>query len=677
MASFVEARVIYKVATEAEWDAIVLEELIKGEFYVYHAPGDPNTVINIKIGDGVRQPKDLPYMWDVSIRVPFFGAATPSSTPTPSSGSGFWVAAQAGTYTNYGGVVLPSNSIGIITRIGSSYAITATSFDLANYVPLSQRNIANGYAGLDSDADILSSALPILQPSENIFNPIDPLILEDRLLANGGGTTTSTGYITTGYMRVAPGQAYAPFYGTIPGALAGVRYYFYTGTSQGTAIGSAYSTAGSDGFTTAAPSNANYLKMSLPITNRDRNLYTVATSLPSEQKPFGDYLINKDGTPLIPTVQGLNVLKTASGKALIAASIQGQEDIIAPLATTFLNQTANLYSPVAIPSSGITIVKQAYITTAGVYMSSGSPTQQVYRFPVKGGAKYSFYNSVNMTRQTVPLNVSTATGGTINVTAASWSADGYYTAPANATFIRVTTPIDAIYYTVVEGENPPAVFTQYGFTFGSEILIDGASSRPFSTKRWGRLGDSITVQSLYRDAVVAATGLVPAFVDGQNGQVIAQMGTSLTSANISDLDIITVLAGTNDYGHGAATLGDINSPAGVGTIYGSIKLVNQRILALKPNVRIVWFTPFNRGTYSGEPNGYVPNSNGLTIKNIADAMLDCNRWFGIPTYDLLSNSGINSYNLTTHCPDNLHPNQYGGERIGKIMGNFINTLAAF
>src|SRR5690606_5720536 len=154
---FFDARVVYKVATEAEWNNIVLDTLIEGEFYFYVAEGDPNTVINIKVGDGIRQPKDLPYMWDASIRVPFFGSATPYSTPTPASGDGFWIVSAAGTYTNYGGVVLPANSLGVITRLGTNYSILVVGIDLSGYL-----TIQNGLAKTDLSKE---------PGSENEFNP--------------------------------------------------------------------------------------------------------------------------------------------------------------------------------------------------------------------------------------------------------------------------------------------------------------------------------------------------------------------------------------------------------------------------------------------------------------------------------------------------------------------------
>src|SRR5690606_7358542 len=170
---FFDARVVYKVATEAEWNNIVLDTLIKGEFYFYVVEGDPNTVINIKVGDGVRQPKDLPFFWDASIRVPFFGTATPSSTPSPATGSGFWIATEAGTYTNYGGVVLPANSLGIITRIGTSYSIVTVSFDFSDFLKLTD------------SPQLFDSSVEKVPYSESIDLSEDVIILGAYLDTNG------------------------------------------------------------------------------------------------------------------------------------------------------------------------------------------------------------------------------------------------------------------------------------------------------------------------------------------------------------------------------------------------------------------------------------------------------------------------------------------------------------
>lgn len=61
-------------------------------------------------------------------------AITPTSTPT-GTGVASWLIAESGTYTNFGGVILPVNHIGFIIRSASNvYSITSTELDLSGYV---------------------------------------------------------------------------------------------------------------------------------------------------------------------------------------------------------------------------------------------------------------------------------------------------------------------------------------------------------------------------------------------------------------------------------------------------------------------------------------------------------------------------------------------------------------
>jgi hypothetical protein len=60
-------------------------------------------------------------------------AITPTSTPT-GTGVASWLVAESGTYTNFGGVILPVNHIGFIIRSASNvYSITSTELDLTEY----------------------------------------------------------------------------------------------------------------------------------------------------------------------------------------------------------------------------------------------------------------------------------------------------------------------------------------------------------------------------------------------------------------------------------------------------------------------------------------------------------------------------------------------------------------
>jgi uncharacterized protein YejL (UPF0352 family) len=58
---------------------------------------------------------------------------TPSTTPS-GTGVASWLVAESGTYTNFGGVILPVNHIGFIIRSASNvYSITSMELDLTGY----------------------------------------------------------------------------------------------------------------------------------------------------------------------------------------------------------------------------------------------------------------------------------------------------------------------------------------------------------------------------------------------------------------------------------------------------------------------------------------------------------------------------------------------------------------
>lgn len=64
-------------------------------------------------------------------------AITPTSTPT-GTGVASWLVAESGTYTNFGGVILPVNHIGFIIRsVSNVYSITSMELDLSLYAKLS------------------------------------------------------------------------------------------------------------------------------------------------------------------------------------------------------------------------------------------------------------------------------------------------------------------------------------------------------------------------------------------------------------------------------------------------------------------------------------------------------------------------------------------------------------
>ncbi len=118
-----------------------------------------------------------------------------------------------------------------------------------------------------------------------------------------------------------------------------------------------------------------------------------------------------------------------------------------------------------------------------------------------------------------------------------------------------------------------------------------------------------------------------------------------------DVDAIVVFGGTNDFGHGDAKFGDIDS-TDIYTFYGAL---NNLILSLKedyPNSKIIFMTPLRRATEN------VKNCNGKILADYVDAIIEVSNKYNLPVIDLFR-SNILDPNDPTVVPDGLHPNNKG------------------
>ena len=109
-----------------------------------------------------------------------------------------------------------------------------------------------------------------------------------------------------------------------------------------------------------------------------------------------------------------------------------------------------------------------------------------------------------------------------------------------------------------------------------------------------------------------------------------------------------------------------------------MRLIIERILELKPNCRLVIFSPFYRtkGTITGLgwKDDLIVNSDGKTIYDYADAIVSVGREYNLPSYNTCRECSINSQTLTTFTYDNLHINEKGGKLIGDYVGRRIRNI---
>lgn len=617
--------------------------------------------------------------------------------PTP-TGTNSYTLVGAGTYTRSGQAnVVTTEAINILSWNGTLWALTTgivIDLSKAGISPWTAKAYDTGsnvnYLGKDWISTALTTGADVpgtsllwsnrLYAYTGLDTAITPNLYNSKVAVMGalgsqGQNVTSTTGTRSEYFPVVPGTVLKVLdsdYAVPVAATYNLHYY----TSARLWISGGTIPLGVANEFNTVPANAAFARWftnSLPATNV-KVMIVPTTITPDGFIPAGyNFDPNNLSTPFSLSKELIDAPIRRSGLA-IADALNRQSRVVGPQSMDWLIPSINLYDP-----NDPTIVKGAYISGAGAYVATGSPTQQVAFIPVKRNTTYSFFSLTTLTRVTPPISILNYTGAATNVQSTEYSATGYYTTTDRAQTLRITTPLDAIYYMVVEGTAAPSSFVKFGYSFGEKIDGAGASSVPWNGKVTSFFGDSFTVQGLFIPTFLGKTGMSKAIQDGQNGGAFKAFAKSSTlAADIASSDVAVVMGGTNNYGvAGGGTVGTVNSPMDDTTVHGQIKGIVDRLKTAKPGIQIMFFTCVNRGVYSGSGNGYTPNSDGLTIKIVAEATIDECRNLGIPCYDLLSNSGFNNYTLSLYTSDNLHPNNAGGAMLGKLMGNFANTLVPF
>lgn len=137
----------------------------------------------------------------------------------------------------------------------------------------------------------------------------------------------------------------------------------------------------------------------------------------------------------------------------------------------------------------------------------------------------------------------------------------------------------------------------------------------------------------------------------------------------SDADVVVVLGGTNDYGHGDAEIGDFNSKSEY-TFYGAMHILCNKLIHKYPAAEIVFATPLHRCDEDGFP-GKMP------LKKYVDIIKEVAGFYGLPVLDLFKTSGIQpkvDIIKEKYMPDGLHPSDVGAERIAERIYGFLKSL---
>lgn len=207
----------------------------------------------------------------------------------------------------------------------------------------------------------------------------------------------------------------------------------------------------------------------------------------------------------------------------------------------------------------------------------------------------------------------------------------------------------------------------------NKIITSGLKGKKYSS-----MGDSITygfVDKPYGQIVSEEMGLVYNNMGVSGSHMVYENDEQIISifanrANIpTDVDIISVMGGTNDYGHNKM-IGDGESKSFY-DLYGAIKVFIEWVQENRPKAKLFFITPLCReGMYDENELGYQLQDYVNVIKDVCEN-------YSVPVLDLYSAGTINP-NIPAHkslyANDGLHINQLGHEVVAKKVVEFMRGL---
>ena len=148
---------------------------------------------------------------------------------------------------------------------------------------------------------------------------------------------------------------------------------------------------------------------------------------------------------------------------------------------------------------------------------------------------------------------------------------------------------------------------------------------------------------------------------------------TLKSIDFSDVDIVTISYGTNDYTAGD-DLDNENNLKDIDTFAGALRYSIETLLTAYPNLKIVIGTPIfrlwlNEGVveYTSDSRTYA---GGYTLIDMADKVKAVGKEYHCQVIDAYNDYGVNQYNWERvfDSADTTHPNADGRAMLGRLYG---------
>lgn len=198
--------------------------------------------------------------------------------------------------------------------------------------------------------------------------------------------------------------------------------------------------------------------------------------------------------------------------------------------------------------------------------------------------------------------------------------------------------------------------------FCASALFLSFSPRPVT---WVALGDSITylndhpdetgnrVTKGYMTRVVEKLPDIKYINQGHNGWTSGGIAEKIDELGLTAADIYSVFLGTNDWWQGrpVGTIEDYKNNTGNNTVYGSFRIIINKLRSLNPSAKIILMTPMQRGDFVYLTNfennawGSYKPKNGQLLSQFADAVIAIGAYEHFDVADLYYKSGITLKNM--------------------------------
>lgn len=160
----------------------------------------------------------------------------------------------------------------------------------------------------------------------------------------------------------------------------------------------------------------------------------------------------------------------------------------------------------------------------------------------------------------------------------------------------------------------------------------------------------------------------------------SELVTTIKGVDLSEYDIVTIFAGTNDYAAGN-TIGDLDSDM-YGQVNGALNKSIAALLGANPALRIFIFTPvvryLNNSVSDANWGDNYTNAQNETMRQFAAHIMANAEYNHIPACDLYNTLGWNRLNFGNYFNivspiDTTHPTYVGFESIALRFGAFMTA----